>query len=315
MKKNDSNSFPRVYQDARPKVLLLGNGINRSFAMNSWENMLEVLQNHFRTHHLEAKEMPFPMQAILYTENKIREGVKVIADNVLDVNVPTPLREMLEEIFDIGFDAILTTNYSYELEACLADDFKIEQLPRKYQNHTGYQDQADVKFLLHTFNRFEHHNLTQRIWHIHGEGRKTGSIVLGHEYYGKLIGKYREYIKEQEYFRKEIPKRGIEIKSWIDLFMYGDVHILGFGFDYAEIDLWWLLNEKFSMKQSRGRTFYYDLPPEAFQNTDSRKVLQKANHHRLLSVLGVEVRCDGPSEYLEMYTHCIKGLKEINEDS
>lgn len=32
--------------------------------------------------------------------------------------------------------------------------------------------------------------------------------------------------------------------SWIDYFVSNDVHILGFAFDLAEIDLWWLLAYK-----------------------------------------------------------------------
>ena len=31
------------------------------------------------------------------------------------------------------------------------------------------------------------------------------------------------------------------------LFFNSDIHIVGFGFDYSEIDLWWILNKRARM--------------------------------------------------------------------
>ena len=36
----------------------------------------------------------------------------------------------------------------------------------------------------------------------------------------------------------------IQIHSWIDLFFTTNVHIIGFGLDYSEQDIWWILNKR-----------------------------------------------------------------------
>ena len=46
-------------------------------------------------------------------------------------------------------------------------------------------------------------------------------------------------------------------KSWIDKFILDDVYFLGFGLDYSEIDLWWLLQRK-HRQPNRGRTIFID---------------------------------------------------------
>lgn len=303
------NPYPLIYQDARPKVLLLGNGINQSFNMASWKAMLDSLKSHFGTGHIEAAEMPFPLQAILLTENKLSEGVKVVAENMIQSDICPAQKELFERIFKLGFDAILTTNYSYELEAALDSKFHPELLPHKYMMHTPFIKNPEKTYAMHTYYRFEHHGGYQNLWHIHGEARKPKSIVLGHDYYGKLIGKYREYLYKQTYFRNDTLEHGVEVDSWIDLFMLGDVHVLGFGYDYAEIDLWWLLSAKAGLKNAKGKTTFYDQPPEAHEeDTDKCAVRNLANKHRLLSVLGAEVRTHGPSEYMEMYNYYINEM-------
>ena len=37
----------------------------------------------------------------------------------------------------------------------------------------------------------------------------------------------------------------VECKTWMDTFFFSDVHIIGLGLDFQEIDLWWLLNKRY----------------------------------------------------------------------
>ena len=272
--------------------------------------MLDSLKAHFGTGYIEADEMPFPLQAILLTENKLAEGVKVVAENVIRFDISPEQKELFDRIFDLGFEAILTTNYSYELEEALDNKFHPDLLPHKYMMHTPFIQNPEKTYAMHTYYRFEHQSRYQNLWHIHGEARKPKSIVLGHDYYGRLLGKYREYLYKQTYFRNDTLEHGVEVDSWIDLFMLGDVHVLGFGYDYAEIDLWWLLSAKAGLKNAGGRTIFYDRPPEAHEEEKNKVAVRNmANKHRLLSVLGAEVHCDGPSKYIEMYHHYIDEMR------
>lgn len=38
--------------------------------------------------------------------------------------------------------------------------------------------------------------------------------------------------------------------SWIELFFNSNIHIIGFTFDFSEIDLWWVLNKRARMMKS-----------------------------------------------------------------
>lgn len=45
--------------------------------------------------------------------------------------------------------------------------------------------------------------------------------------------------------------------SWIDAFIMGDVYVLGFGYDFSEMDMWWLLNRKKREKAHHGKVLFY----------------------------------------------------------
>ncbi|MBR1433065.1 AbiH family protein [Ruminococcus sp.] len=94
---------------------------------------------------------------------------------------------------------------------------------------------------LHTYNSVLYGGKERRIWHIHGEARKPDSMILGHYYYGNLTAKIKnESDRLDDAYRRE----GYKCKSWMDLFILGDVYIIGTALDVSEIDLWWLINRK-----------------------------------------------------------------------
>ena len=68
------------------------------------------------------------------------------------------------------------------------------------------------------------------------------------------------------------------MKSWIDYFILGDLYILGFGFDFAEFDLWWLVNRKLREKADCGEIYFYE--PET-----------KDNYYKLLAMsdMGIHI--------------------------
>ena len=36
----------------------------------------------------------------------------------------------------------------------------------------------------------------------------------------------------------------MECQGWLDYFLMGDVHAVGFGFDLSEFDIWWAIERK-----------------------------------------------------------------------
>ena len=84
------------------------------------------------------------------------------------------------------------------------------------------------------------------IWHIHGEAAKPDSMVLGHYYYGKLLGEIQNRVPQfiRSYKAAQTKENDISIKSWIDYFLLGNIYIVGLSLDPSEMDLWWLINCK-----------------------------------------------------------------------
>lgn len=92
--------------------------------------------------------------------------------------------DLLEELVKINFDAIITTNYTYELEYQIDRTFKpdvsgknvycIGRKPSKARDEWKNikREFSDTRQLLHTFNRVSNDGKTIDIWHIHGEQRK-----------------------------------------------------------------------------------------------------------------------------------------------
>jgi hypothetical protein len=71
-------------------------------------------------------------------------------------------------------------------------------------------------------------------------------MVLGHYYYGKLLAKMQQYISSllSRYNARVAKGQSMNLRSWLDYFMLGDVHIVGLGMALSELDLWWLINCK-----------------------------------------------------------------------
>lgn len=125
--------------------------------------------------------------------------------------------------------------------------------------HTDTEPTAEGKYLLHTYNEVAYEGATHKVWHIHGEVRKPSSVVLGHYYYGNLLGRHQNELQKrgnQQYYRQQHGQSAI-LNSWLDAFIMGDVYVLGFGFHFSEMDMWWLLNRKNRECARHGGLYFY----------------------------------------------------------
>jgi hypothetical protein len=100
---------------------------------------------------------------------------------------------------------------------------------------------------------------------------------------------------------------GGAVYSWLDVFFRDDIHIVGLGLDYTEIDLWWALTYKARLKARGyevGKTVFHDwsadlLVTNACDSSARQLTLAKRS---LLEALSVEVAakdCEG--DYLGAY--------------
>lgn len=134
-----------------PQVLFLGNGLNLAFSGISWSDLIEKIAK--RDDFDWAKsEMPMPLQAILASNNKIRTSLAAVKEDFRGKIQTEQQMEVLQDLLTMGFDDILTTNYSYELEEAALEKYELSD--RQIANLMRYTtENAERNYLLHTYNR------------------------------------------------------------------------------------------------------------------------------------------------------------------
>ena len=218
------------------KTLLLGNGINQLFDGGSWRQLLKDMAN---DQSFES-DLPMPLQAVLATKNHVDTGIASVSSKMRGYIYREDHRDFLRKILAYGFEDIITTNYSYELEIASTEKQVISNYSLDKMRKTTHKGKrAEPKYLIHTYNQIEYEGKTSRIWHIHGEARNPNGMIVGQYYYGNLLSKIKNYVDAQNnrYLKNEQNGMNPEIKSWIDAFIFNDVYVLGFGFDFSEMDL------------------------------------------------------------------------------
>lgn len=257
----------------RPQVLLIGNGPTRS-AGYTWHEFIkscareDIDVEKYRNgngFHLPNTVLSL---AVMDRDDSIRHNRYIKELNTIKYKENSYINKLLK----IPFDSILTTNYTYEIEYAIKSNYP--QLTEVSKKKYAASLKPDAKYLIHTYNAFEN---KPPIWHIHGEVRRKNSLILSHDEYARLTNKIIEYsnTRKDDYV---FYNQDIHVKSWIDYFILGDLYILGFGFDYAEFDLWWLVNRRLREKANCGEIYFYE--PEV-----------EENHYKLLAMkdMGIKV--------------------------
>ena len=242
-----------------PNILFVGNGISYSPDF-SWysiiEKISEVPKNISKLQNDNGVfQIPNPLltMALCDSNDKTRREKYIEAMGGYKYN-DTYVKKLLE----IPFDAILTTNYTYDFENGIIEGYK--DYSNKKKSKCSFSTQKDSKFLIHTYNQLNDH---LPIWHFHGELRRNSSMILSHDDYARLIGKIIEFNanRKNDY---EIKYTALEMKSWIDYFIVANVYFLGYSMDTSEFDVWWLLNRKKRENASVGKVYFYE--PEEQRN-------------------------------------------------
>lgn len=176
--------------------------------------------------------------------------------------------EIYRKIFEMPFEHFMTTNYDKSLIKDLEENLfvskntteKLYSIRRSYMIKTSENDSNGRLY-----------------WPIHGYFKNWPSIMLGYDQYCGSLAKIDSYVKGNYKYDKndEEPIKSIkkrlakeewgDIKSWIDLFFISDVHIIGLGLSYEEIDLWWILNRRkriMTHTNVSNRVYYYQTEEE-----------------------------------------------------
>lgn len=289
----------QISYDQIPKILLIGNGINRAYGFVSWDELIKSISTKELndTERAAIKNVPYPLQPVILTDDHLGTQMKSISLQLSELQAHTEEEAVLRTFASLPVDGILTTNYTYELEKALDDCFKCIPARKCKSRKVAYRDSGKYNTeQLHTYFAINNYPL---IWHIHGEASRHGTMVLGHYYYGKLLAKMQQYMSGLIARDKtaKTKQQAFEIRSWIDCFMLGDIYIVGLGMALSELDLWWLVNCK-------------------KRNFSDRKVVLykpdiKTEEQLLADAYGIEVITAGfNGDYREYYEWLHKELKD-----
>lgn len=273
--------------DERPTALLLGNGLTRGSGGLSWNQAIIRLatdNNVIKEFMMDPDDcekgfkIPYTPLALVTasTDDSERHSQyeKVFYPKEFAVS------KQLKRLVSLPFSALLTTNYTYEIENALMEGFS--QLTRSTQLKRSVnlnQKNRSDRYLIQRCNHLSPSG--PQIWHIHGEVNRKSSIILTHDEYARLVSAMLTYLRVQEN-RYYNTMDHFAFLSWIDYLLVADVYILGLGLDFSEFDIWWMLGRRLREKAKVGRIVYYE--------HESDKTREK---HLALSQAGVEVESLG----------------------
>lgn len=235
-----------------PNVLFLGNGLNRAFDSKnsvSWDDEVCHHTDLSEEEKVSARHAPYPLQAVIFSNDHVELKKKEDAPGLANLPVPDQEAELIRKYLSLGFDAVLTTDYSYEAEKSVDARFHLEVgRSSRYRRATTAEKNKWKRRGLYQYYMVEGTDkvMAPPIWHIHGEAALPDSMVLGHYDYGKIQSAIQEYITTFERRWNGASRYGKDfiVNSWIDYFMTGNVYMVGYGLDLSEFDIWWLINCK-----------------------------------------------------------------------
>lgn len=321
----------------RPQILLIGNGLERAYGSDDWAKLIEHISvRDFNEETLEEiNKLPFPVRyELLATPVDARANFSKGDMDAEEKNMANAMKTLLpskatrekdrlehrNELFkclpDLGVDHIFTTNYSYcpeegyypnrEFEKnSVRSNLRFNLNPQK--NKQG-RPRPENRFRLHSGYLVESADAGAKkvgIWHIHGECGAPTSVILGHDKYGRLL-KRMISVCDDEINYEEIKKHDTyEFKSWPELFLFGDIYVVGFGFAECEFDLWWLLRRKQREMYADGKVYFYE--------HDKRRV--PSAKQMLLSAHGVEIKYNEFSgqddKFIEFYEQTFADIRKM----
>ncbi|MGD1818525.1 MAG: SIR2 family protein [Pleomorphochaeta sp.] len=221
-------------------VLFLGNGINRLSENYSWEQLVKSLIYKFYSKEINVNTENKPF-SLLYEEilshalSKSKGNEQDIRKHIVSEIKKIGINDFHKKIIKYDFAAILTTNYDYLIE-------------KAFDSKSNFKNTAKVQESKYNILRKnEVDNINIPIWHIHGELRRPQTITLGYEHYSGYLENLRTSVTQGKAWENFELKRLSDrlnskiIDTWVDYFFCYNIHIMGFSFDFSEIDLWWLL--------------------------------------------------------------------------
>lgn len=238
------------------KTILFGNGLNYlSENYVSWKDLLDKIKgdNLFENGKLPNTMIyersiignPVSFDTLTQKEEAIKKDIANMLNNF-------PSNNYFSHLAEINAENFLTTNYDYAFLEIYKSNLSYNIVNKSTEGIYSIRRHKDI---------FKEEKLKAKLWHIHGEIDTPPSIMLGLDHYCGSVAKIDRYVKGGYEYKenketiktasiidKLNKKSNFDQSSWIELFFNSDVHIIGLGLDFSEIDLWWVLNKRARLK-------------------------------------------------------------------
>lgn len=259
------------------QTLLVGNGVSRliNSAKLDWKTVLEStmdpdllflgdteVKGHDSipyTHMYEDILLNDKYKKSSLNSPDVKSIIKAHINDVVSSSSCKDFNKVAERLIKLDVNHLLTTNYEYTLAKVLEEQ--------------GFKDgESRQQTIYSTRRKHPYKNKDGReldLWYIHGELNYLNSMMLGYDHYCGSIAKISDYMKNgrlSKDTKSELPssveqdnkphfilkklyayrESGVfNFETWMDTFFLTDVHIIGLGLGFQEIDLWWLLNKRY----------------------------------------------------------------------
>lgn len=256
------------------KALFLGNGIHRTGNNNgiSWGELLQKISTTYGIDtDLKNELKPFPLafEEMLYAKegrNEFQSKLRNLKTKISDILLEDADRLIDNEIhrgfMQSGIKEIITTNYDYNLETSLVNNFRfnkkeysINNLESKHSLYRGYKiGEVTVR---HIHGELKHNRNIEPT----DKNYLEESIMIGFKHYSDYFAKIQSVIKGESGNQKDSEKKSTLVrlrdkdtgKIWTDLFFTHHLIFAGSSLDFSENHLWWLLIQREELKRKSNK--------------------------------------------------------------
>lgn len=250
--------------------LLIGNGINRCCGGMSWENLLSKIAKKYFTSKDTIESSTLAFEQLRCTV--LSKNIKITSENFafdilkeLDSLDRSLYKGIYTSFLELPIKNILTTNFDYAIEKTIIKDYQYE----KYTSKVVMPQETKCSRIRHSFIN------EKRIFHIHGELGKKGTICLGNVHYAtnlmSIMNTLLEYDKNSDAHSLKTNIFNEELLSWAQFFFTSNIYIVGLGLYDCDMDLWWLIAYRQQLKlegnkKINNKIVYYYLYEQKNQN-------------------------------------------------
>lgn len=211
-----------------------------------------------------------------------------------------PSNDFYKRILKMSFSDYITTNYDYAINKAFT-----ELSADNTETSNGTENIYSVRRNKSLKN--DKGEEIGKVWNIHGELNHPKTIMLGLNHYCGSIAKINGYLKGAYDFshkashgkiltiEEKLKKNSFDGYSWVELFFNTNMHIAGFGLDFSEIDIWWVLTRRARMKKSanvKNVINYYTKPLSQVRDDEKEVEIRKREMLLSLYVNVIEVKID-----------------------